>query len=79
MLSVYFSIRKGKHGYSKEFKGGAAIADYDIHGCILGIELLAPCNVTIIDEVAKSEPMATRNRIKRFVRRSGPRELVTMR
>ncbi|MBI3465449.1 MAG: hypothetical protein HY000_20695 [Planctomycetes bacterium] len=77
VLSVYFQIRKGRHDHAKEFADGAAIADYDKHGYLLGVELLAPCKTTIADEVAKNEPIAMRTGLKRFMKRSGPRELVT--
>ena len=76
VLSVYFQVRKGRHDHAKEFAGGAAIGDYDKHGYLLGVELLAPCKVKIVDEVAKSETQLMRSGIKKFMRNSGPRELV---
>ena len=79
VMSVYFQVRKGKHHHAKEFARGAAIADYDNHGFLLGVELLAPCRVTIVDELAKSEPWQARSGIKRFMRNAGPRELVPAR
>lgn len=79
VLSVYFNFRKGHRDYSQEFAGGAAIADYDKHGYILGLELLAPCQVKLMDEVASTETLAVRSRIKNFVRKTGPRELVSSR
>src|SRR3972149_1906092 len=76
VLSVYFQIRKGKHDHAKEFACGAAIADYDRHGYLLGVELLAPCKVKIVDELAKAETQLMRSGIKKFMRNSGPRELI---
>jgi len=76
VIAVYFQVRKGKYHHVEQFAGGAAIADYDKHGYLLGMELLAPCRVTIADQFAKNEPMAVRTEIKRFMKRSGPRELV---
>jgi hypothetical protein len=76
VLSVYFQIRKGRHDHAKEFADGAAIADYDKHGFLLGVELLAPCKATIADEIARDESAEMRSEVKRFMKRSGPRELV---
>lgn len=75
-LSVYFYIRKGKQHHVKEFAKGAAIADYDKNGYLLGVELLAPCRVKIVDEVAKTESVTNRAGIKRFIKQNGPRMLV---
>jgi len=79
VLAVYFQIRKGRHDHTKQFENGAAIADYDKHGYLLGLELLAPCKVRVVDELAKAEPRIVRSSVKRFMRQSGPRELVMAR
>ena len=79
VLAVYFQIRRGRHHHVKEFAMGAAVADYDKHGYLLGVELIAPCKVKIVDQLAVSEPLAMRSRVKEFMRRSGPRELVETR
>lgn len=76
VLAVYFQVRKGRHDHTKQFQGGAAIADYDKHGYLLGVELLAPCTVRVVDELASEEPRIVRDEVKRFMKRSGPRELV---
>jgi hypothetical protein len=79
VLAAYFQIRKGRYDHVREFANGAAIADYDRHGYLLGMELLAPCKVQIVDEVAEKEPLEMRSRVKHFLRNSGPRELVATR
>jgi len=79
VLAAYFQVRKGRYDHVKEFSDGAAIADYDKHGYLLGIELLAPCKVKLVDEVASEEPMVMRSQVKHFMRQSGPRELVATR
>ena len=79
VLAVYFQIRKGRHDHTKQFENGAAIADYDKHGYLLGVELLAPCAVRVVDELAKEEPNVVRSGVKRFMKQSGPRELVMAR
>jgi hypothetical protein len=77
VLAAYFQIRKGKYDHVKTFADGAAIADYDKNGYLLGVELLAPCRVQVIDQVAQTESFSTRSHVKQFLRKSGPRELVT--
>lgn len=79
VLAVYFQIRKGRYDHVKTFSDGAAIADYDKHGYLLGVELLAPCKVSIVDEVAEEETQFVRSSVKQFMRKSGPRELVQTR
>jgi hypothetical protein len=37
-----------------------AFADYGAGGCLLGIELLAPCGVEVLASVAEQEPEAVR-------------------
>jgi hypothetical protein len=75
-LSVFFRIRKGRVHETREFADGAAFADYDKNGQLLGIELLAPCRVTIVDQLAANEPAEMRKRTKRFMRENGPRFFV---
>lgn len=79
VLAVYFQFREGKHDHVMEFDDGAAIADYDSHGRLLGVEILAPCNVKIVDKMAANEPVSLRTDVKRFMRKSGPRALVAAR
>ena len=66
VLAVYFQIRKGKSVSVKEFYDGVAFADFDRRNRLLGIELLAPCEVSLLERIAK-QPKA-----KRFVRDSVP-------
>lgn len=75
-LSMYFQIRDGKVDNVLEHCEGNAFANYDKHGKLLGIELLAPCEVKALDKIVVEEPTIGRNRIKKFFRTAGPRELV---
>lgn len=75
-LCVYFQIRSGKVHETREFSDGAAFADYDAHGHLLGVELLSPCRVTIVDQLAANESPELRQRTKRFMRENGPRFFV---
>jgi uncharacterized protein YuzE len=70
ILAVYFRVRKGKSAETKEFDRGKVFVDYNSAGELLGIEMLAPSTVAILDRVTKNEPES-----RQFVRRSVPREM----
>lgn len=72
VLAVYFSIRKGRSAEVREFCNGKAFADYDSKGTLLGIELLAPCKLSLLDKIEGSGP-----EVRKFVKRVAPREMVT--
>ena len=71
--AAYLQIRKGAVHETREVSEGTAFADYAKNGWLLGLELLGPCKVTVLDKLAKKEPQP----IKRFLLGSPPRELVT--
>ncbi len=71
-VAVYLRVREGDVAETKEVKDGYAYADYDADGLLLGIELLGPCEVEVLDGVAESEPEP----VKRFLRGGAPRELL---
>ncbi|MSR60025.1 MAG: DUF2283 domain-containing protein [Planctomycetaceae bacterium] len=68
--AVYFTIRKGKVFETKEYSHGSALADYDKDGNLLGVELLAPVSIAVLDKISGKEP-----RTKAFVRNAVPREM----
>ena len=70
VLAAYFSVRKGKAHETKEFAGGCAFADYDKKGRLLGIELLGPCKISVIDRITSEAPA------RKFFKGSIPRQLV---
>ncbi len=70
MVAVYFQIRKGRVKVTREYADGNAFADYDKHGRLLGIEMLAPCNAAVLDSIAKRAPE------KKFVRKTIPRGML---
>ena len=76
LLAVYFHIRKGKVHETHEFANGNVFADYDKQGLLLGIELLGPSNVSIVDKLAKQESLEIRKKTKQFMREVGPRKMV---
>ena len=71
LMAVYFQVRRGKATKVREFEHGNALANYNHKGELLGIELLGPCHVKVVDRIAKKD--AT---VKRFVRSSAPRRML---
>lgn len=78
ILSVYLQVRKGKSREVREFADGAAIADYNRNGELLGVELLAPCSITVVDQLAANEPARIRQQAKRWIRQVAPRAMVAI-
>ena len=76
VISVYFQIRKGKVHDTREYAEGAAFADYNNRGELIGIELLAPCRVSIVDKLAANESVTVRRKTKKYLREAGPRVMV---
>jgi uncharacterized protein YuzE len=76
VLAVYFQIRKGKVHRTEEFSGGNVFADYDRLGKLLGVEVVGHCRLSVVDRIAAEESTEVRNRMKRFMKRSGPRMMV---
>jgi hypothetical protein len=70
--AAYLRVRKGKVAETQEVSEGSAFADYSAKGLLLGVELLAPCKVNVLDRIAAHEPEP----VKRFLRGGPPRELV---
>ena len=70
--AAYLRIREGEVADTREVKEGGAFADYDANGVLLGVELLAPCEVEVLEGIAAQEPEP----VKRFLRGGAPRELV---
>jgi uncharacterized protein YuzE len=76
VLAVYFHVRTGRVRETREFANGNAFADYDVNGRLLGIELLGPCRVSIVDKIAEKEPVEIRKMTKNFMKKSGPSAMV---
>jgi hypothetical protein len=72
LVAVYMRVREGEVAETREVQEGVAYADYDANGLLLGIELLGPCQVAVLDSLGQKEPEA----IKRFLTGAAPRELV---
>ena len=76
VMAVYFQVRKGKMHETREFEDGAAFADYNQNGELIGVEILSPCKVNIVDQLAANEPPEVRLRTKRFMKQCGPRQMI---
>lgn len=71
IYAVYFGVRKGEAVTTREFAEGAALADYDKQGRLLGVELLGPCNVKVLGQIARNEPA-----VRQFIRSSAPAKML---
>lgn len=78
VLTAYFQIRKGKVHSTHEFADGAAYADYNRKGELLGVEVLSTCKISVVDQLAANESADVRARTKRFIRQNGPRHLIAI-
>jgi uncharacterized protein YuzE len=72
MVAAYLRVREGEVATTKEVEPGVAYADFDSQGTLLGIELLGPCQVAVLDTIAEGEPEP----VRRFLHGGAPRELV---
>jgi len=70
--AVYMQIRPGRASEVIELADGNAFANYDIDGRLLGIELLAPCEVSVLNKLTKKEP----RQVRTFFRQGIPRKMV---
>lgn len=71
--AAYVRVRAGEAAETREVVEGRAFADYDAAGLLLGVELLAPCAVDVLDRIAATEPEA----IRQFLRGGPPPALVS--
>lgn len=67
ILAVYIQFRKGKAVDVKEFGDGAAFANYGKKGELLGIEMLQPCKLSVLDQIPKTDAAS-----KKFIRNAVP-------
>ena len=70
ILSVYFTVRKGKTKVTKELVDGLVFTDYDKDGKLLGIEMLGPVQIGFIEKLPRN------NRVRNFVKESIPRGML---
>jgi gluconolactonase len=63
-VAVYLRVREGKIAQTRQAQAGVAFADDDPQGLLLGIELLAPCQVEVLEQLSQSEPEPVRRFLK---------------
>ena len=72
--AIYITLSSGgKVAKTQEIDGDALLADYDSHGTLIGIEILAPVRIS---ELAKLVEKPVRASFRRFVRHIAPHEFV---
>jgi uncharacterized protein YuzE len=71
-VAAYLRVREGKVVETKEISEGIAFADYAADGLLLGVELLAPCQVEVLDRLSEKEPEP----VRRFLRRGVRKEMI---
>lgn len=67
LVGAYLRIREGKVAQTKEISDGVAFADFGADGFLVGVELLAPCSVTIFHRLAEKEPEPVRQFLRETV------------
>jgi uncharacterized protein YuzE len=68
-VAAYVRVREGKIAKTTEICDGVAFADYGADGFLLGIELLAPCRVELLESIAAQEPGPVQEFLRRGVRK----------
>ena len=68
-VAAYVRVREGTVAQTREISPGVAFADYGADGSLLGIELLAPCGIDILDKASEKEPEPVRQFLRRGVRK----------
>lgn len=69
IMAVYFQVREGKATEVREHCEGAAFANYNRKGELIGVELLAPCKMSVLTRISKDA------NVKRFIREGIPRKM----
>ena len=71
--ALYLQVRRGKVARTAEIQDSVMV-DYDKDGSIMGIEVLGPCNTTIIERFLETKRAPVT--VQRFVRNKIPPELI---
>lgn len=71
LLAVYFQVRRGHAAKVREYENGNAFANFNEDGELLGIEMIGPCSVQVMDKIAKKD-----RDVKRFIRSNAPRRML---
>lgn len=71
-VAAHLRVREGKVAVTKEVSEGVAFADFAEDGLLLGIELLAPCSLSVMDRLGAGEAEP----VRRFLRGGAPRDSI---
>ena len=71
VIAVFFRVREGRPARAREFANGAAFAHYNNRGELLGIELLSPCQITVLDKIVGKD-----SAVRKFVRNTIPNAML---
>ena len=72
--AVYMHVREGLVHTTKEVEPGQAFADYDTEGLLIGIEMIAPCEVKVLDRITIKETSI----VKAFIRNTTPHGFIRL-
>jgi uncharacterized protein YuzE len=75
LRAAYVRLSQGRVAKTREIVEDVLLADYDSRGRLLGIEILAPVNLS--DVLRLVEPLA-RKAFQRFMTRAAPKKLVLL-
>lgn len=75
-VAAYFHIRDGKAAEVRELADGAVFANYDRKGELLGVELLAPCKMSVLRKVSSDAPEPIRDAVKHLLTECAPVKLL---
>lgn len=71
--AVYIQLRAGRATDVREHADGAAFSNYDSNGDLLGIELLAPCKVELLNRLTRKLPQGpSRAQARQLIRKGVP-------
>lgn len=71
ILAAFFRFREGRSAEAREFANGSVFAHYNNRGDLIGIEILGPCKIALVNQITNKVPD-----IKKFVRDTLPPALV---
>lgn len=68
-IAAYLRVREGPVAETREISEGIVFADYDVDGVLVGIELLAPCGIEVLERLSANETGPVRHFLSRGVRK----------
>lgn len=72
--ALYIHLQAGEVAETREIEPDVLLADYDAAGRLLGIEILAPVQISALEALVEQQQ---REPFRRFISRNAPHELVS--